>query len=324
MKFLSLACLFFSCAIASDSSRRSSESSRSTTDKFDFSYLDEVEGVQSECADVARTIISSMAKIPNMTVRGERLFRCTRSSAINMHLVGKVAREVRPFLPSGSVAIEKIDEIENVSRGLESEIDSYYLKSMYERKKPGSSNNGSTNKDYSKYIDFRVQSVRYILSAVKEINLSVFSFERLYQFVKFLIDFYLLLDGDENEYMAVFAKKIEALRKRKAVLDLRSSTVDWENIEPVYEGYSKELLQIMNDIFHAPKGTKIWMCSKRFQLLAKAVGDLAYLAADPNGIMGRIEKVVKKESETIELDRARTEMITKKSSSDTSRINCDS
>lgn len=128
MNCLFILCLCLTCVIASDFApkRLSNNSSQA---EFDFSYLDDVESVQKECADFAKTILGSMAKIPEKTLRGEKLFTSCQSSKDLMVVVNEVARKARKFLPSGSKDFEKMQEIENVSRKLQSEIESFILES---------------------------------------------------------------------------------------------------------------------------------------------------------------------------------------------------
>ena len=315
MNFLPIASLLLTCAIASDHGRRpSKKSSKKAADKVDYSSLETVEDVQKEAADIVKGIIKSIKEIPEKTLRGEKLFNSDRSCLKQMWICKDWAKTVRHSLSPESRSFRKMEQIiveyDKFQKKLgtvntEWECCNSRTKKTSRNKKK--STTAPEKRDYTKYIDFRVQAINEIMSAIN--NFAEFPFKELYKLSRFLIEFATDLGSAKSSEIDLLEGKFWALRERNTILRVQSSTIDWKNIETLYASYSRELQAILSENLQAPKGTNIHKMSVAFWTLVKATGDFAALTANKESIEKRIKIVTEKERDTFELVNAREEMM---------------
>ena len=102
-----------------------------------------------------------------------------------------------------------------------------------------------------------------------------------------------------------FARSMYELRKRKKVLEVLASKIDWSNVDREYSSYSQSLIEIQKSINLELENNG---SSKAVRALAKAVTAYANLSPKNEHIIQQIQTIVDKEKETSDLYRTWKEM----------------
>ena len=287
-------------------------------DGIDYSHLKSVEDVQKEAADAVKGFIKSMKDMPEEMLCGKKLFKKARSCNAQMYLCGELAEGVQEFLPLKSGRFQRMTQINESSLQHQTELGKisdleHEKKKKDSSKKKKEKDSSKSNSDFTKYIDFRAQSIKDILGAIR--NVADLTFKELSSLSEFLIEFATFLEMVEKSEISTFICTFQALRKRNIVVSVQTLKIDWNNIESIYASYSQEIQAIISDIVLVPKGTELGKMSIAFHSLAQTAGDFAMLAADNESIKRRIKKVIEKEEEMRELVVARKNMNDQESTS---------
>ena len=186
MNFLSIT-LLLTCAIASDHRRRSSYTWKYSSkmygnkpvDGIDYSHLKSVEDVQKEAADAVKGFIKSMKDMPEEMLCGKKLFKKARSCNAQMYLCGELAEGVQEFLPLKSGRFQRMTQINESSLQHQTELGKisdleHEKKKKDSSKKKKEKDSSKSNSDFTKYIDFRAQSIKDILGAIRNVTELVF------------------------------------------------------------------------------------------------------------------------------------------------------
>lgn len=296
--FIPLTCL----VIASDYSN-SSLKGRKDDATLDFSHIDSVEGVQQKAVEVTKAFLNCMAQLPETVVRGEKHFKDIYSSSQQIVNFSSLAFFAQKFLPPGSEAYLRMEEVNGSSKRLQEEIESLsktVCKKMGDRTVTFSVT--STIKDFTKYISFRVEAVKDIFYAIESIKIDELSFKELNNFSKFLNGLSNCLEVGEKDILA-FKKKFKALKSRRTYIQF--SVVDWKEIGELYASFMQRMIKILNSIHLDPKGTTTDTLSDVFSSLASTVIDVADLAPNKESIVNRIDEIVKEEKKIFKLYLAR-------------------
>ena len=317
MKFLSLTILFLSLAVASDSSKhsRKKKSNKKASGNSDILLLKSIEEVQQKAAACAKAFMDTIARLPEKDIRNEKCFTDAETTDDQLIVAAGLANAAQTFLPRDSAARQKMESIYKSSVRLQSKLETF-IAEQYEKKKTPS----RAEAQIREIISFRVTAIRDISEAIQSSNFAKFSFEKLCELSKFLVDLSEYVGCFLDEDKKSFKKKMKVLKERKIALDLQSSTIDWENIEQVYSSYSRKLLGVLNDVDLAPKGALVKRLSRAVGLLASAVDEFAGLSPNHKDAMSRIGAIVKEESETYDLYRARERIQNHQGSEDISSL----
>ena len=305
MKFFALTILLCTFSSASDSSKKSK---KPTADKHDSSRLESVESVMQQAATEIKTLIKSIAKLPEESFRCESKFDTAASAKSQLVLAGRMASGAQLFLPSKSAARKQIKSLNQSLRDRRTELEPYIEKTthgkkkrMDKKKKSSTDDEKDVGKSFITYGSYRVQAAKDIISAIQSINISAFSFKELCKLSVFLISFSNYLAVFKEEDILAFESNIQSLKNRKTELDLQASGVDWENFDKTYSDNSEKLLELLTRVIIAPKGTKLHKLSDALISLADAVADYANLSSTNDDVLKEVDALVKEERKNSKL-----------------------
>ena len=206
MKFVSV---LFSCALASDSFKRFSTSSKTVEVTHDFSYLTSAEAVQQHAVVIIKSFIDLIVNFP------EQSFRCDNSSgSAKPQLLDSTSlvRRAKQFFPFS--VKDNSQKIESLIKSLDPIIIT----------NPETSNVLVNIEETNKARGNHESHKQIIEEMLKEFHsFHLYSFKKLVKLSSFLVDFFNYLDVGRYKIVEKFRKSVEALEERKAELALQDS-----------------------------------------------------------------------------------------------------